>query len=43
MIYQVPLILASRSPRRRQLLTEAGYEFRVELPDESAECGVCSQ
>lgn len=43
MIYQVPLILASRSPRRRQLLTEAGYEFRVEVPDESAECGVCSQ
>jgi septum formation protein len=38
-----PLILASQSPRRRQLLTQAGYKFRVVIPDESAECGVCSQ
>ncbi len=37
------LILASGSPRRRQLLTEAGYEFDVIAPDESVECGVCSQ
>lgn len=36
------LILASRSPRRRQLLIEHGYTFRVVAPDESAECGVCS-
>ena len=33
-----PLILASASPRRRQLMSEAGYEFTVVLPevDESA-------
>jgi septum formation protein len=37
-----PLILASSSPRRRQLLTEAGYAFTVIPPHESAECGVCS-
>lgn len=36
------LILASRSPRRRELMTEAGYRFEVQVPDESAECGVCS-
>ncbi len=34
------LILASRSSRRRQLLIEHGYTFRVVAPDESAECGV---
>jgi septum formation protein len=37
------LILASRSPRRRELLAEAGYEFQVVPPDEDAECGVCSE
>lgn len=31
------LILASQSPRRRELLTEHGYAFRVVPPDESAE------
>jgi septum formation protein len=33
-----PLILASASPRRRQLMSDAGYEFTVVLPevDESA-------
>jgi septum formation protein len=31
------LILASRSPRRRELLSEAGYEFDVVVPDEAAE------
>ena len=36
------LILASRSPRRRQLLEEAGYELTVVPPSDSAECGVCS-
>lgn len=36
------LILASQSPRRRQLLTEAGYEFEVDAPDDSVEQGVCS-
>jgi septum formation protein len=38
-----PLILASSSPRRRQLLTEAGYRFTVVAPSERAECGVCSR
>ena len=36
------LILASTSPRRRQLLTEAGIAFRVMPPDDSAECGRCA-
>ncbi len=36
------LILASGSPRRKQLLSQAGYEFKVVTPHESAECGVCS-
>jgi len=29
----VPIILASRSPRRKELLSEAGYEFTIVLPD----------
>lgn len=29
----VPFVLASASPRRRQLLTEAGYQFEVDPPD----------
>ena len=36
------LILASQSPRRRQLLADNGYEFKVIAPDESIERGVCS-
>lgn len=36
------LVLASRSPRRRQLLEEAGYTFDVVPPSDAAECGVCS-
>jgi septum formation protein len=36
------LILASRSPRRRELLAEAGYAFEVVPPAETAECGLCS-
>lgn len=36
------LILASRSPRRRELLAEAGYLFEVFAPSDRAECGVCS-
>jgi septum formation protein len=36
------LILASRSPRRRELLAEHGYWFRVVPPGDSAESGVCS-
>ena len=33
------LILASKSPRRRELLTAAGYDFEIIEPDESAESG----
>jgi septum formation protein len=36
------LILASSSPRRRQLLSAAGYDFDVMTPHESAECGICA-
>ncbi|MGD0654977.1 MAG: Maf family protein [Thermoguttaceae bacterium] len=40
---QLPkLILASRSPRRQELLEEAGYRFEVCQPSEQAECGLCS-
>jgi len=39
----LPLILASSSPRRRQLLAAARYEFTVVPPHESAECGICSR
>ena len=37
------IILASSSPRRRELLAEAGYNFIVVPPDEDVECGVCSE
>ncbi len=37
------LILASRSPRRRQLLADAGYSFEVVEPSAGVECGVCSR
>ena len=37
------LILASGSPQRSRLLTEAGYEFEVLVPDDAAEdCGICT-
>jgi septum formation protein len=36
------LILASGSPRRHELLADAGYEFQVIPPHESVECGICS-
>lgn len=36
------LILASGSPRRRELMQKAGYRFRVVIPDDHAECGLCS-
>ncbi|HEY3394518.1 MAG TPA: Maf family protein [Lacipirellulaceae bacterium] len=38
-----PLVLASSSPRRRELLAEAGYEFTVVPPPPDIECGVCSE
>ena len=34
---ELPLILASASPRRRQLLAEAGFVFETLPPDEDAE------
>jgi septum formation protein len=37
-----PIILASGSSRRRELLTEAGYAFTVVVPSDEAECGLCS-
>ncbi len=37
------LILASGSPQRRTLLAQAGYEFEVIRPRDSAECGICSR
>ena len=37
------IILASSSPRRRELLTEAGYQFEIMPPAEDVECGVCSE
>lgn len=36
------LILASGSPRRRELLEGAGFQFDVVKPDDAAEAGVCS-
>ena len=36
-------ILASSSPRRRELLERFGYRFRVLEPDSHAECGICSR
>jgi len=38
-----PLILASGSPRRAQLLRAAGYDFSVMVAGDEAECGVCSR
>ncbi|OHB76042.1 MAG: septum formation protein Maf [Planctomycetes bacterium RBG_16_64_10] len=35
-------ILASASPRRRDLLLEAGYQFQVVQPEPVAECGLCT-
>ncbi|HEY2827437.1 MAG TPA: nucleoside triphosphate pyrophosphatase [Pirellulales bacterium] len=37
------LILASRSPRRKELLVEAGYTFEVVAPEDHVECGICSR
>ena len=39
---ETPLILASQSPRRRQLLTEAGFDFTVQAPSDAVEQGICS-
>lgn len=36
------LILASQSPRRRELMEQVGYRYEIIVPSESAECGMCS-
>ena len=36
------LILDSQSPRRKQLLTDAGYQLVIDAPDDSVERGMCS-
>ncbi len=36
------LILASQSPRRRELMDQVGYQYEIIVPSESAECGMCS-
>lgn len=38
-----PVILASGSPQRKQLLEAAGYAIRVVVPRPHAECGICSR
>ncbi|WP_146578161.1 Maf family protein [Neorhodopirellula pilleata] len=38
-----PLVLASGSPRRAELLHAAGYEFEIQPAADSAECGICSR
>ena len=38
-----PLILASQSPRRRQLLSDAGFDFEVRAPQDTVERGICSR
>jgi septum formation protein len=40
--YRPRLILASSSPRRRELLAEHGYAFDVIPPSTPDECGLCS-
>ena len=37
------LILASQSPRRKELLEAAGYTFVVDAPADSVEQGICSK
>ncbi|WP_146455090.1 Maf family protein [Rubripirellula tenax] len=38
-----PIILASGSPRRAQLMKAAGYDFSVIVASDEAECGMCSR
>jgi septum formation protein len=38
-----PLVLASGSPRRAQLLSAAGYHFSIDKPADGVECGICSR
>ena len=36
----IPIILASGSPRRKELMTKAGYQFEVMIPESSVEQGI---
>lgn len=38
-----PIVLASGSPRRSELLEAAGYQFEVIPASSAAECGMCSR
>ena len=38
-----PLILASSSVHRKELLSGAGYQFDILPPRDSTECGICSR
>ena len=38
-----PMILASGSPRRAELLKAAGYDFSIRVASDQAECGMCSR
>lgn len=40
---ELPLVLASASPRRADLLRAAGYTFSVDPAGDEAECGVCTR
>jgi septum formation protein len=40
---KTPMILASRSSRRRQLLDEAGYQYEIIIPSSEDESGLCSK
>ena len=37
------IILASQSPRRANLLKDAGFRFVIDAPDDSVERGICSK
>lgn len=37
------IVLASQSPRRRELMEASGFNFEIVLPSETAECGICSR
>jgi septum formation protein len=39
----LPLVLASGSPRRAQLLSAAGYAYTIDPASDDAECGMCSR
>ncbi len=39
----LPLVLASGSPRRAQLLKAASYQFTIDPAGADAECGMCSR